>query len=113
MVHRNYLTSRRRRYALSEEELANLCGYVSRAAVHRFEQGLRIPTLRFVIACELIFGEHPRHLFPSLYERVEDEVLGHAAKLDAAIRDKKTKTAARQRELLLGIAHRAGNAREA
>lgn len=107
MHHPNYLAALRQRNALSEQELADLVGYASRSAVYRFERGERRPTLRFALACEVVFGEDPRKVFPGLYAKIEDAVLAHAARLDEAVRNQKGAAAARKRKLLLEMVERA------
>jgi DNA-binding XRE family transcriptional regulator len=107
MHHLNYLPSFRRRYALSEQELANLVGYASKSTVCRFERGLRPPTFRFALACEVVFGERARDLFPAHYARLEEMVLARALKLDEKVRHRTGAAAAKKRELLEGMVERA------
>ncbi len=109
MSHSNYLSSHRLRWALTKTELAHLIGYRRSGAVSRCETAVRMPTIRFVLACEVIFGEPPRRLFPSLYAAVEETVMARAAFLDINIRDRFDAVAVRKRELLKLMADRADN----
>jgi transcriptional regulator with XRE-family HTH domain len=110
MHHPNYLAFHRRQHCLSDRELAALLGYASRSTISRCENGDRIPSLRFALACEVVFGVPARKLFPGLYERVEDTVLNNAAVLDREVRSRTGVQAQRIRRLLLQICGRVGNA---
>lgn len=110
MHHPNYLAFHRRQNCLSEQELAALLGYSSRSSVSRCESGERIPTLRFAMACEVVFGVPAARLFPGLFQKVEETVLTNGAKLDKSLRGLTGEGAARKRRLLQGIVGRVGNA---
>lgn len=107
MHHPNYLASFRRRYALSEQELADLVGYASKSTICRFERGARLPTLRFALACKVVFGECPNDLFPVIYARIEELVLLRAARFDRVVRSKSGAASAKKRKLLAEIVERA------
>ena len=107
MRHPNHLGSLRKQWKLSEDELARLLGYRFRSAVHRIATNERTPSLWFVLACEVVFGESPRQLFPALYETVEDQVMRRAKKLDDALRHDYSAEAVVKRRLLSAMAKRA------
>lgn len=71
---RNYLRVYRRRWHLTQEELAFLFGYDAESVVSRFESEERAITLAVAIACQTIFGVEPRELFPALYTSLEQSV---------------------------------------
>jgi DNA-binding XRE family transcriptional regulator len=107
MNHPNYLGAHRKRWALTKTELAHLIGYGSRHSIYVCETSRREPTLRFALACEVVFGLQIRVLFPALYDRVEDVVMERAALLDAALRERQDAWAVRKRELLEFMVERA------
>lgn len=72
---RNYLRVQRRRWHLTQEELAFLLGYMNQAMIARLEQEERAVTLAVAHTCEVIFGVTPREMFPALLEGVEERVL--------------------------------------
>lgn len=65
----------RRKWLLTQEELAFLLGYLDQSIIARLEREERAVTLEVARACEVIFGVKPRELFPALLEGVEDRVL--------------------------------------
>ena len=71
---RNYLRVYRRRWHLTQEELAFLFGYEAESIVSRFESEERAVTLAVAIACQTIFGVEPREVFPALYSSLEQSV---------------------------------------
>ncbi len=108
MPHPNHLGSHRKRWRLSEQELANLLGYRFKSAISRAEANERLPTMIFALGCEVVFGQSARNLFPSLYAEVEDAVMRRAKKLDDQLRDDYSHDANVKRELLSTMAKRAG-----
>jgi transcriptional regulator with XRE-family HTH domain len=78
---RNYLRVQRRKWHLTQEELAFLLGYLNQAMVARLEGEERGVTLAVAHACEVIFGVKPRDLFPALLEDAEARVLARMHEL--------------------------------
>ena len=108
----SYLRAYRRRWSLSEEELARLLGAADGSLVCRFETGGRIPRAKVLLGCEVIFGVTARELFPGLYEQVEDAIMRRAARLHETLDGKTDKRSMQKRELLDDMMKRAtGNAR--
>ena len=103
----SYLRTHRRKWALTQEELAFLLGQKSSAHISRLEQGKRLPGTDVVLACEVLFGITPRSLFPKLYEDVEKAVLARAATLYKRLDKEMSKAAMRKKEFLSTILHRA------
>lgn len=68
---RNYLRTYRRRWGLTQDELAFLFGYTDQSIVARFEHQERTITLAVAYACELLFGVKPQEVFPACFEGVE------------------------------------------
>ena len=73
-----YLKPYRRRWGLTQKELAILLGFQTGAVVSRLERVLRHPTLETAYAVEIILGTPPAELFPGLYGRVRKQVIARA-----------------------------------
>lgn len=71
---RNYLRVYRRRWHLTQEELAFLIGYEAESIISRLERDERAVTLAVAWACQTIFGVEPNELFPAIYTDVEERV---------------------------------------
>jgi transcriptional regulator with XRE-family HTH domain len=78
---RNYLRVYRRRWHLTQEELAFLFGYEAESIISRFEHEERMITLAVATACQTIFGVEPRELFPALFASVEQGVVERMCEL--------------------------------
>jgi transcriptional regulator with XRE-family HTH domain len=65
----------RRRWHLTQEELAFLFGYDAESIISRFESEERTVTLAVAIACQTIFGVKPSEVFPVLFESAEQSVV--------------------------------------
>src|SRR5215211_6774695 len=71
----NYLRSFRLRWGLSQGELSNLLGWDRPDVISRIEKKQRLPSLRLVIACFILFGASAAELFPEISTGVEGAVL--------------------------------------
>lgn len=100
-----HLPGRRKRWAVSQRELAHLVG-VGPAIISRYEKGELTPGARTLMALEIVFGKSSRHLFPSAHRQIEDEVMRRAAALDRGLRDKTDPGSLRKQQLLLQMAAR-------
>lgn len=109
MSHRNYLSLHRKRWALSQRELALLLGHASRSVISRLELGQGQPSLPFAIRCEAIFGVRVAELFPDLFEEHHDAVMRQAVHLDRDIQGRTDPSSERKRALLLEIVGRMPN----
>ena len=107
MPHLNYLSHHRKRWALSQRELALLVGHASRSVVSRLELGGGRPSLQFAIRCEAVFGVSVTELFPDLHQENHDLVMRRAARLDLRLRERSDAAAARKRQLLSEMINRA------
>jgi transcriptional regulator with XRE-family HTH domain len=76
-----YLRSYRRRWGLSQKDLAYLLGLKSEAVVSRIEKKLRRPSLKVVIGCFIIFGTSAVDLFPGISQGIEDDVMARVWEL--------------------------------
>jgi transcriptional regulator with XRE-family HTH domain len=81
----SYLRPLRRRWGLTQRELAFLIGGKSGGAVSRLEQLKRGPTLATAIACEIIFKAAYERLFPERYAEIREAVLARVNELYEAL----------------------------
>ena len=103
----NYLRTYRRRYGLSQDELAMLLGAVSGTKVSRYENFARMPVVETIFAYEIVFNQPASELFAGAYEAIRATLQPRAKRLlkqltvDAA--GKPNARIARKLELLRGI----------
>jgi hypothetical protein len=71
----NYVRSFRLRWGLSQGELSHLLGWNRPDVISRVEKKQRAPSLRFVIACFILFGASAVELFPDTAAGVEKTVM--------------------------------------
>lgn len=90
---RTYLRTLRRRWGLTQKELAFLIGASGGGHVSRLEQLKRFPSLAAAIACLVIFDTSPYQLFPGLFEDIEGAVLERAAELYEELQGNPSKSA--------------------
>ena len=82
-----YLRSLRRRWSLSQREVALLVGASGRNRVSRVERGVALPNALEMLAYPLIFGSSARAIFPGLYEECEEVVMRSAYDLYQRLTD--------------------------
>ena len=100
----NYLLTRRKRSALSQEEVAFLLGVLSSAQICRYERLLREPSLQTALAFEVIFNCPVSELFPELFAQIQTEVASRATELETKdIGGNSNDTIARKRKTLDAI----------
>ncbi|MCK9345039.1 MAG: helix-turn-helix domain-containing protein [Candidatus Pacebacteria bacterium] len=102
-----YLRTHRRKWALTQKDVAFLLGNKSAAHISRLEQGKRKPTNEAVLACEVLFGLSPKQCFPKVYEEIEESVLARAATLYEDLDQRTGKVALRKKEFLSAALKRA------
>ncbi len=73
-----YLRTYRKRSALTQDELSILLGCKSGVSVCEYERLTAQPSLETALACQAIFGVSVEELFPSIYEKVVDDVVKRA-----------------------------------
>jgi DNA-binding XRE family transcriptional regulator len=78
---KTYVRPLRRRWALTQRELAFLVGAKSGAVVSRIEGLKRPPSLPVTLACALVFDTAPLELFPDLHAQIHDDVLRRVSEL--------------------------------
>lgn len=100
----NYLRSYRKRFALSQDEVALLMGTISGDKICRYERFTRVPKLETAIALEVILKTPFRELFPGLYRQIERDTAARARGLLAKAEAKKpTPKNLRKRQAFAGI----------
>src|SRR5947209_2741757 len=109
MMYLNYLRAHRKKWCLSQDELAMLLSGVSAATLSRYELGQQTPRAEILLGCEVIFGVPLRELFPGLYQDRVDSVMRRAAALDRELGDQQDPPSIIKRALLREMAERAGN----
>lgn len=77
----NYLRVQRRKWHLTQGELAFLLGYLDQSIIARLEREERSVTLDVARACKVIFGDEPREIFPMVFESVDEGVLARLRQL--------------------------------
>lgn len=86
-----YLRSYRRRWGLTQDELATLLGCKNGAVISRLERHVRQPSLEAAYAFEVIFGTAPIELFPGLHARVRKDVIARVRNLYDALQGDSSK----------------------
>lgn len=76
-----YLRTHRRRWALTQPELARLLGFKSAQHISRVENGQENLGVHALFGCEIIFGNHPKDIFPKLYDEIEQEIVRNVYEL--------------------------------
>jgi len=105
----SFVRAHRRRWGLSQSELALLLGIASSTTVSRIERSVRTPTTTMLVACCILFGLPAPELFSTLHDEIE-EVVGTAAKtLYDALEGKTDKQSVRKREFLEQVLSRLVN----
>lgn len=107
MPHTNHLRLHRRKWALSQEHVAQLLGLKARSVISRYERGLGLPPFRCAFGLQLLFGVPIQDLFPELTQSICDDVMRQAIRLDEAVRDKEDPTSLRQLAFLRDLVDRA------
>lgn len=74
----NYLRTYRKRFGLSQKEVAFLLNCQEGSKVSRYERFTREPNLQTVLAYEMIFAVPARELFPRVYRKVEKQTVRRA-----------------------------------
>lgn len=77
----NYLRTYRKRFGLTQDEIAYLLGCQNGAMVSRYEHYRRRPSLKTVFAYQAIFKIPAHELFPGIYEEVANEISKRARSL--------------------------------
>ncbi|HLK16436.1 MAG TPA: hypothetical protein VKT78_16640 [Fimbriimonadaceae bacterium] len=80
-----YVRTHRRRWGLTQAQVANLLPGGGRNRVSRVERDKTPPNAAEILAYKLIFGSSCRFLFPRFHEEIEDAVMRSAYELHKAM----------------------------
>jgi transcriptional regulator with XRE-family HTH domain len=95
-----YLRSYRLRWGLSQGDLAYLIGWSRPEVISRVERKKRVPTLKLVIGCFILFGTPAAELFPDISANIEDEVMARIWTFYERIQGDPSRATKKQIELL-------------
>ena len=105
MLH--YLVTERKRWALTQQQVAFLLGSKKGDKISRYERHDRVPHLKTALACEAIFGVPVRALFRGMYEKVEEQVVERAYLLHQDLEHRTDLDGVKNRKLLKEMLARA------
>lgn len=94
------LRTHRRKWALTQSELASLLGISSKHHLSRVERSLCGPGLKLVLASEIVFGRHAKELFPKIFDEIEEEVVRNLFQFGERLKSNSSQSAARKRQLV-------------
>jgi transcriptional regulator with XRE-family HTH domain len=83
----NYLRTYRKRFGLSQKEVAFLLGVKNSAKASRYESLQRVPLLETILAYEAIFRVPVRKLFGGVFEKVNKDVVRRAKLLTRILQE--------------------------
>lgn len=95
-----YLRTYRRRWGLTQKELAYLLGCKSGTVVSRLESQKNLPSVKIVRACLVVFGTAPGELFAGLMSDVDKAVMARVWDLYERLQGNPSKTNRTKLELL-------------
>jgi DNA-binding XRE family transcriptional regulator len=98
------LRSERRKWGLTQREMAPLLLIRNATQLCRIERGCRYPSAASVIASCLVFGRSVDQLFPGLRRRIHEQVGVRAHRLYEKVEKDKRPEAERKRAFLQAIA---------
>src|SRR5258706_14259963 len=101
-----YLRTLRKKWGLTQKELASLVPRCRRNRVSDVERGKISPRASELLAYALIFGLPPQAIFRKYAEDIEDTVLRGAAELDRRLANDDSPSAARKIDFLEQLSNR-------
>ena len=102
----SYIRTHRKRWHLSQRELAFLLGLSSQAVISQHESLARLPQTKVLLKYEALFGEPISVLFPRLHQDASDEVAVQVRALMEALDRQTGLSTAHKLELLQDLIHR-------
>jgi len=100
---KSYLRTHRRRWGLTQKELAFLIGAESGTTVSRLEQLKRLPNAAAALACLIVFDTTAFEIFPALFSEVRDAVRERANELYEELQGDPSATTRVKLDFLEGI----------
>ena len=89
---KTYLRPFRRRWGLTQRELAFLIGVKNGTVISRIEGLEKAPRLKWAVACAVLFDTRALELFPGLFSEVYEDVLHRATELYEELQGNPSKT---------------------
>lgn len=103
------LRQERRSCGLTQPELARLVGHQCGTYISKFETQCQKPTIQLIMACRVLFGLNPEEICPTLYERVEGQVMRRVYALYRRLADNRTPIGLKKKNFLKLVLKRATN----
>lgn len=94
-----YLRTHRRKWGLTQKDLARLIGTIGCSQLSRYENSKRAPKIEVALACQVIFGVIPSIMFLDTYASVEEEVMRNMYRMNEALQNTTRLSGLRKREL--------------
>jgi DNA-binding XRE family transcriptional regulator len=110
---KTYLRPLRRRWGLTQRELAFLIGIKNGTVISRIEGLKKAPRLAWVVACAVLFDTRALELFPGLFSEVYEGVLRRATELYEELQGNPSKTTRVKLDFLETVLTRLENKRRA
>jgi len=101
-----YLRTLRKKWGLTQKELASLVPHCRRNRVSDVERGKILPRASELLAYALIFGFPSQAIFRKYAEDIEDAVMRVAAEFDRRLTDDDSPSAARKIDFLEQLSNR-------
>lgn len=105
MTHIKMVRLTRKRFALSQGELADLLA-LSQGEISRLEDDRHVAGLETVFALQILFDVEPRDLFPRRYAKAEEAVMRRASKLDRLLQGKTDAASLKKQRMLAAMVKR-------
>ena len=87
-----YLRPFRRRWGLTQQELAFLIGVKNGTVISRIEGLNKAPRLAWAVACAVLFDTRALKLFPGLFSQAYEDVFSRATELYEELQGNPSKT---------------------
>ena len=100
---KTYLRPLRRRWRLTQRELAFLIGIKSGSVISRIEELNKAPRLAWAVALAVLFDTRALELFPGLFSQVHEDVLLRATELYEELQGNPSKTTRAKLDFLEGV----------
>jgi transcriptional regulator with XRE-family HTH domain len=104
-----YLRTHRKKWGLSQRELARLIGTKDGATISRLERLRRSPGIQAAFAIEILFGLSLREMFPGAFSKVEDGLMRRAYELHEELQGDSSPSTRIKLDLLESAMKRAGH----
>jgi transcriptional regulator with XRE-family HTH domain len=103
----SYLRYHRRRWGLTQRELAYLLGLKSGSAISRIERNVIRPSLAIALACQVLFDAPLLELFPGTFSVIEGALVERAEELSDRLQRSVERATEAKSELIAKILARA------